>query len=269
MNATPVDSSLALPEVREVGFDQPWAWLAAGWRDLLKSPGVSLAYGAIYAIAGCLLTYVLITLDAWYVILPLASGFLLLGPLLAVGLYEVSRRHEAREPVTLGVVVAAWRRNRQPLFSLGIALCCAVLAWIYVAMFLFAIFYGRVGINMDSFFAETFFSFTTIWFLIAGVLAGGVFATVVFSMSAVAFPMIVDRPGTSGTFAILTSLKAVRRNWWPMALWAGLIVVFSIAGLVVIYVGLIVTLPLIGHASYHAYRDLVMWREDGEVRSGR
>ena len=125
-------------------------------------------------------------------------------------------------------------------------------------MFLFAIFYGRIGISIDAFFADTFFSFTTIWFLIVGAAIGAVIATVVFSMSAIALPMIVDRRDVSGIIAILTSVKAVKQNWWPMMLWAGLIVAFSIAGLIVIYAGLIVTLPLIGHASFHAYRDLVM-----------
>ncbi|MGD9538698.1 MAG: DUF2189 domain-containing protein [Alphaproteobacteria bacterium] len=258
MTTDALSAGTRLPQIREIGFDEPWNWLAAGWRDLLRSPGVSLAYGALYAIAGCVLTYVLITLGAWYVILPLAAGFLLLGPLLAVGLYEASRRHEAGEPVTLGVALDAWRRNKAPLFTLGVLLMAAVLLWIYAAMFLFAMFYGGVGISIDAFFADTFFSFRTIWFLLIGVGVGAVIATVVFSMSAVAFPMIVDRRETSGITAVLTSVKAVRRNWWPMMLWAGLIVVFSLAGLVVIYAGLIVTLPLIGHASYHAYRGLVM-----------
>ena len=261
---TSATTGFHLPAIRRIGFDHPWSWLAAGWRDLLKSPRVSLAYGALYAIAGCLLTYGLVSLDAWYVILPLAAGFLLLGPILAVGLYEVSRRHAAGERVTFGTAIDAWKRNRQPLFSLGIMLTLAVLLWVYVAMFLFAIFYGRVGISMDAFFAETFFSFTSIWFLIVGVAVGAFFATIVFSMSAVAFPMIIDRPGTSATQAVLTSLKAVKGNWWPMVLWAGLIVIFSIAGLVVIYAGLIVTLPLIGHASFHAYRDLVAPGEKAE-----
>jgi len=247
-----------LPEIRKIGFDNPWNWLSAGWRDLLRAPGVSLAYGELYDIAGCVLTYVMITIDAWYVILPLASGFLLLGPLLAVGLYEASRRFEAGEPVTLGVALDAWRRNKGPLFTLGVLLMSAVLLWIYAAMFLFAIFYGRIGISIDAFFADTFFSFTTIWFLIVGVAIGAMIATVVFSMSAIALPMIVDRRDVSGIMAILTSVKAVKQNWWPMMLWAGLIVAFSIAGLIVIYAGLIVTLPLIGHASFHAYRDLVM-----------
>lgn len=258
MTTDTISAAMRLPRIRDISFDNPWAWLAAGWRDLLRAPGVSLAYGAVYAIAGCVLTYVMITLDAWYVILPLASGFLLLGPLLAVGLYEASRRHAAGERVTLAVAIDAWRRNKGPLFSLGVTLMFTVLLWVYVAMFLFAIFYGRMGINLDAFFAETFFSFTTIWFLIVGVVIGAFFATVVFSVSAVAFPMIVDRRDMSATIAVLTSLKAVRRNWWPMMLWAGLIVAFSVAGLVVIYAGLIVTLPLIGYASFHAYRDLVV-----------
>lgn len=246
-----------LPEIRPINFDRPWEWLAAGWRDVLKSPHISLTYGAFYALIGCLLTYVLARFGLWYAILPLASGFLLLGPVLAVGLYEVSRRHAAGEPVTFGAVLGAWRRSRHALLYLGVMLMLAGLLWLYVAMLLFALFYGVSGISADTFIAQSFFSSATIWFLLVGVAVGALFATVVFSISAIALPLVIDCPQASATFAVLTSLKAVRGNWWPMMLWAGLIVAFSIAGVAVIYVGLVVTLPLIGHASFHAYRDLV------------
>ena len=249
-------TGFGLPSEKRIGFDHPWAWLAAGARDMKKSPHVSLSYGALLAAMGCLLTYGLYELDAVYVALPLAAGFMLMGPLLAVGLYEVSRRHAAGEKVTLGAAFGAWRRDPGGVFALGFVLMLVFLLWIRIATLLFALFYGVGEFHAEAFVSETFFSFKTIWFLITGIGVGAVFATIVFSMSAIAFPMIVDRK-SGATVAILCSLRAVAHNWRPLVLWAGLIVAFSVAGLVVVYIGLIFTLPLIGHASYHAYRDLV------------
>lgn len=255
MSAQPAAADV-WPKTRQIGFDHPWSWLAKGLNDLTRAPAVSLTYGALLAILGCLLTYGLFRLDAWYVVLPLASGFMLVGPILGVGLYEVSRRLEAGEKVTLWSALTAWRRNPGAVFAIGLVLMLAFLLWIRIATLLFALFYGASEFQMEQFFNETFFSFTSIWFLVTGIATGAFLATVVFSITAVAFPMILDRQ-SSATAAVFTSLTAVARNWRPLVLWAFLIVVFSVAGLVLIYVGLIVTLPLIGHASYHAYRDLV------------
>jgi uncharacterized membrane protein len=245
-----------LPAPKRITFDHPWNWLSAGLRDIRRSPFVSLSYGALFAAMGCLLTYGLYALDAGFVALPLAAGFMLLGPLLAVGLYEVSRRHAAGEPVSLIIALTAWRRNPGAIFMVGLILMFAFLLWIRIATLLFALFYGVGEFHEDTFFSETFFSFTTVWFLIIGILIGAVLATIVFSFSAIAFPMLIDRK-TSATAAILTSVRAALLNWRPLTLWASLITVFSAAGLAVVFVGLIFVLPLIGHASFHAYRDLV------------
>jgi uncharacterized membrane protein len=245
-----------LPPTREIGFDSPWRWLEAGWRDLRRSPAVSLGYGLLFAALGCLLSYGLWRLGAWYAILPLASGFMLVGPLVAVGLYEVSRRHASGEPVSVSAALGAWRRNPGALSAIGIVLMLVFLLWIRIATLLFALVYGSTEFHVDSFFAEYFFSHRTIGFLAGGTLIGAALATVVFSISAISLPMIVVRKA-SATEAVLTSVRAVARNWQPFVLWAGLVVIFSIAGLLAFYIGLIVTLPLIGHASYHAYREVV------------
>jgi len=254
----PIDiAGIHIPGTADIKFDDPWRWLARGWQDMMRAPVVSFSYGAAFAGMGFLLTYGLISLDVWYVILPLASGFMLLGPVLSVGLYEVSRRHEAGEPVNIGIALRAWRRNPSGIFAVGLVLMLVFLLWIRIATLLFALFYGIGDFQISAFFSETFFSFTTIWFLAIGTIIGAGLATLVFSISAVAFPMIVGRKAPA-IQAVLTSIVAVRRNWKPLVLWAMLIMVFSVSGLVVFYVGLIVTLPLIGHASYHAYRDMVL-----------
>ncbi len=256
MTTSGAESEFSLPKTARVTFDHPWAWLAAGMNDLRRSPAVSLTYGAVFTVMGCLLTYGLYELDAVFVALPLASGFMLLGPFLAVGLYEVSRRHHSGEPVSITIALSAWRRNPGAIFMVGLILMLAFLLWIRIATLLFALFYGVGEFHADSFASETFFSPTTIWFLVVGIVVGAGFATVVFSFSAIAFPMLIDRR-SSATVALLTSARAVLKNWRPLVLWAGLITVFSAAGLAVVFVGLIFVLPLIGHASFHAYRDLV------------
>ena len=166
----------------------------------------------------------------------------------------------AAEPVTLWSALTAWRRNPGPMFAVGFILMLVFLLWIRIATLLFALFYGAAEFQIDQFFHETFFSVTSIWFLVTGIAVGAFLATTVFSITVVAFPTILDRK-SSATTAVFTSVTAVARNWRPLVLWAFLIVIFSAPGLVLFYAGLIVTLPLIGHASYHAYRDLVeQWR---------
>ncbi len=122
------------PDVRKVGVDRPWLWLAAGWQDLVRSPGVSLAFGAVFAAAGCALS-----LGAWlagtvYLVLPLAAGFMIVGPVLAVGLYEISRRHASGEPVSLGAALRAFGHNPRHLAVMGFVLLLVMLTWIRLAI---------------------------------------------------------------------------------------------------------------------------------------
>ena len=214
------------PLARKVELDRPWSWLAAGWRDLRAAPQVSLAYGVLMAVAGYAITFGLWWADLVYLVLPMVCGFLIVGPLLAVGLYEVSRRLEAGEPVNLGVAVTAWRRNASQIGLMGVALL----------LLLFA---------------------DALPFLIVGTAIGAVLAALAFAISAISIPLLLDRPEANVFTAIATSVTAVKENPTTMAFWAVLIVGFVGAGLITLYLGLIVTLPLIGHATWHAYRDLV------------
>jgi uncharacterized membrane protein len=244
-----------LPPLPKIDFDGPWRWLAMGWADVWRSPGVSLTYGALFAAMGCLLTVGLFFLGAWYAVLPLAAGFMLVGPLLAVGLYEISRRHAAGETPRLSGALTAWRRNPTAVFFAGLGLALVFLLWIRLATLLFALFYGIADFHIGSFFAERFFSAETIVFLVLGIAIGAVLATIVFSVTAVTFPMIVDKRCAAIEAGVM-SVRVVAQNWRVLALWAALITAFSIAGLICFYIGLIFVLPLVGHASWHAYREL-------------
>ncbi len=248
--------SAALPRIRTITMDDPWNWLAAGWRDLQRAPAISLTYGAFFFAAGWLLTALLFAVDLWFLILPSAAGFMLIGPILAVGLYEVSRRLEAGEKPTLAQACMAWRRAPESLSSMCVVLLLLHLAWIEIAIVMFALFLGDTAPTLDRLVGDVLLQPESVPFLAFGTAAGAALAIVVFSVCAVSIPMIVDRD--AGIFvAVLTSLRAVRANWAPMMLWAGLIVIFTASGIATFYVGLAVTLPLIGHAAWHSYRQLV------------
>lgn len=252
--------SEASPRIRTVGMDAPWLWLARGWEDMRRAAGVSLAWALIFVVAGAVLIGGLAMIGVYEAILPLAAGFPLLAPILVVGLYEVSRRLERGEAVDLKTPFRAWQRNTGQIGFLGFVLGFVFLAWMRIAILLFAWFFGTASFTSGDFLNQVVLSGANILFLVIGTGIGAILALVVFAMSAVSVPMLLDRAGTPGAdvfTAIATSVAAVRANPRPMLLWALLIVLFTGAGLLLALVGLVLTLPLIAHATWHAYRDLV------------
>jgi uncharacterized membrane protein len=243
--------------IRKVELDRPWAWLTAGWRDLTRAPAVSLVYGLLFALVGWAVTFGLWWLGAIYLILPLTAGFLIMGPLLAVGLYEVSRRHERGEKATLGDAVGASRANPSQIAFMGVTLLLLFFAWIRLAVMIFYLFFGLAPPAPADFVGRVFFSAESLPFLIFGTAVGAMLAALAFGLSAISIPLLLDRPQAHVVTAITASFRASFENPATMAFWAVLIVLFVGAGLITFYVGLIVTLPLIGYASWHAYRDLV------------
>jgi len=248
------------PAIQRIGSDRPWSWLAEGWQDLRRAPGVSLVYGIVFSAVGFVLSATIWLFDVFYLVLPLAAGFLLLAPILSVGLYDVSRRLGAGESVSLGQAVAAWRKNETQIALMGLALVLFMMAWMLLAMIIFALFFSSRLPDPADFIAQVFLSVESIPFLIIGTGVGAILAALVFAISVVSIPMLLDRDVDVLT-AVVTSLAAVRHNPGTLAVWAGLIVLFSGAGLVTAYLGLVVTLPLIGHATWHAYRNLVVFTE--------
>ena len=242
--------------VRAVPIDQPWAWLAAGWRDMIRVPGISLAYGFGLVAVSFVVTFGVVWAGWFYLVLPLVAGFFFFAPVLAVGLYETSRRLEAGEQASLADALAAFRRNGTQIAFMGMVLMMCNLACMRIATLLYALFFAGAHPTFEGLIDALFFSSISIPFLAVGSLVGFVLAVVVFSMGAVAIPMLLDRE-VHVFAAVSTSIAAVRLNWKPMALWAALIVGFTTLGFVTLYVGLAVVLPLLGHASWHAYRDLV------------
>jgi len=248
-------ATLARP-VRTVDVEAPWRWLRLGWQDLVRARGVSLFFGVLIALASALLINALWRIDLLPYALPLAAGFMFVAPALAICFYDISRRLERKQPVTFGAVALAWKPNVSQIAGMGLVMMLFQLAWIRFATLLFALFFGPEPAGWDHFIQVLFFSTDGLPFLIVGTLSGGILAIVAFAIGVTAFPMLLDRDvGTAA--AIATSARAAIVNWRVMTGWAALIVMFTAAGIVTGCLGLIVTMPLIGHASWHAYRDLV------------
>lgn len=242
----------------QVDVDRPWVWLAAGWNDLRRAPHVGLAYGFLIAGASWALIAALYVREMIYLLLPMTAGFFILAPLVAAGLYDTSRRLERGEHVDLRTAIGAWRAPGQ-LALMGGVLLLIHLAWIRFALLLFPIFFPVQGRGLPDLVHLLLFSPQSIPFLVVGTLVGAGFATLAFTLSAVSIPMLVDRR-IGVVDAMVVSVATVLRNWKAMIFWAGLIVVFTAAGLATLFAGLVVVVPLVGHATWHAYRDLVPHR---------
>ncbi|MCR6632614.1 MAG: DUF2189 domain-containing protein [Magnetospirillum sp.] len=244
-----------MPALKPVSLDRSTTWLERGFRDFAAHPGIGLAYGGVFALMGWLLTFGLAEIGLGSLILPLAAGFMLVAPFLAVGLYEVSRRREDGQGVTLLQAVGALRRNSQ-MADMGLVLLLAFFVWFQLAMIIFALFFGGHPPALDEFFGQVVLAPQGPAFLLTGTVVGGVVAAIVFAVSVVSMPMLLDRD-VSALTAMRTSLKAAWLNRMNMIGWAATLATLGVLGVAALFVGLAVTLPIAAHASWHAYRDLV------------
>lgn len=248
------DSRTTVPVVRKAPLTQTLVWLAAGWKDLLASPIASLAYGLLFALAGDL-----ITIFAWrngQVFIAATSGFFLIAPLLAGGLYEISRRREAGQSSTFLVSLAGGLRNARELIKFGFLLGAVGLSWERISASLFALLAPDITPDLLNLLAVMHLNVEHRDLLIIWLLSGGTLALLVFAITVVSVPLLLDRPIGFVT-ALRTSLRCVDANLLLMIAWGAIIVVLTALGFVTLFFGLVVLMPLIGHASWHAYRDLV------------
>jgi uncharacterized membrane protein len=245
-----------LPEGVHVSPKRPFAWLGKGWDDIGANPWPSLAYGVAFALGGWLMFG--LSLNRPYLFTAAASGFFLVAPLLAGGLYELSRRRAAGEPASLLDSFSCWRRNSGGLSMFGVALALVAIGWERLTAIIFALF-GGTQLNPGdpaTFMVDVLFSGEHLPLIVAWALAGYVIAATVFALSAFAVPMLVDRQVDFAT-AMMTSLKAVSANLPAMVVWAALIVALTIFGMATYMLGMIVVMPVLGHATWHAYREVV------------
>ena len=180
----------------------------------------------------------------------------LVAPLLGIGLYKISNTLEQNQEVQFCQAWIAWKRNEVHLAGMGVTLLLILMAWMLAANLVFALLFDKPVPTWENFIPQVFLSGESPLFLFTGIGVGALIAFFTFTITVVAVPMLMDRQVDLMT-AMHTSVRAVRRNWQAMVLWASLIVMFVGIGLVTFYIGLIVTMPLVGHATWHAYRDLV------------
>jgi uncharacterized membrane protein len=241
-------------EVREVGLAAPWHWLALGWRDFVQAPGVGLVHGtACMAFGLVLFTF---AHDRFWVLAGALSGFLLVAPVVATGLYAASRALERGEPADGACVRRVWRSLDRRLVGFGLGLAAAGTGWVLVSAALITLYAPQpVATPLD--FLRHVVAAREGWLFEAWVLLGGVLAAPVFASSVVAIPLMVDRPSLSMWEAVRTSWRTVLANPLPLALWAALVMTLSVTGIAAGLIGLLPLVPLLGHASWHAYRALV------------
>lgn len=246
--------------IRTVDVDRSGAWLSAGWRNFLDMPVISLVYGLPFVLASYLLSYGFISGGLGSLVLPLAGGFVLIGPILVVGLYEVSRRKERGDTVSIAHVFRAARANVSQISAMGVVLLIIWFVWVEMAIILFAVFFGQQPPPLDRFVADVLFSFEAAPFLIVGTALGALIAGTIFTITAVSIPLLLDRPIDVVT-AIGVSVRAVRANWQVMVGWAAMILLIVACGLATFFIGLAVALPLLAYATWHCYRDLVVFED--------
>jgi uncharacterized membrane protein len=233
---------------------RPLAWLASGWRDLGYAPGVSLVHGLIVAIGGWLIAALTLV---WVPLLPGAfSGFVLVAPILATGLYEMSRCRERGKPGDMVCAIDAWRRGTRPLVWLGVLIGIAATLWVAVSVALVWQFVPAQVASLADF-LRYFVVESPKWIFPLWVYVGALGAAIVFACTAVSVPLLLDRRIRFWR-AILTSVRAVGENPWAMILWAALIMVFIALSMLTLMLGFVVAVPVVGHATWHAYRDLVV-----------
>lgn len=252
------------PPVRTVALDRPLAWLALAWRDMARIGWLSFAHGLVLAAAGAAI--VAVAHHRFWLLAGALSGFLLVAPVLATSLYALSRALERRERPSMRVVVDTWLRWQRDhldkwgadywsLVRFGIGLALAGTGWVMTSAALITL-YAPVPILEPIDFLRHVVLDTRGWLFEVWLALGGVMAAPIFASSVIAMPLLLDRRITLMQ-AVLTSWKVVLANPLPMALWAGLILLFTLLGLASLFLGLIAVMPMLGHASWHAYRDLV------------
>jgi len=231
------------------------AALAAGWRDFIAQPAFGLFFAGIYVAAGLFVCYALFTWGEAAWLIPAAAGFPLIAPFVAVGLYEVSRRREAGLPMSWSAVLSALRgRGDEQILSMGVIVFVAFGFWLMVAHGIFAIFLAESGIGSES--LELFQTQAGMMMLVVGSAVGALMALAFYSITVISLPMLVDREVDFLT-AIIMSLATVRSNTFVMLAWAAWIAVALFIAMIPLFLGLLVVLPVLGHATWHLYRRAV------------
>lgn len=246
-------------EVRKIGFNDLWQSLKEGYEDFNARPSYSLFLALIYPLFALLLTLLVVGENLVYLAFPIVAGFTVIGPVVSVGLFEMSRRREQGLDLT-------WRKAFgfvhthafAPILALSIMMMLLYVAWLFMAQFIYTGLYGMdPPESISALWNELFTTRRGQGLVMYGFGVGFLFALTALAFSVVAFPLLLDRPASSFT-AINTSVRAVFANPVVMGVWGLVVVVLLAAGAAIFLIGLAAVLPILGHATWHLYRKLVV-----------
>ncbi len=240
-----------------LGLADPLRWLRKGWGDFMAAPGIGLFYGVCFWLMAVVLTLVFRSKPEY--VMSIASGCLLVGPFLAMGLYEVSRRREAGEKPTLAASLTCWDRHIRSMAMLVLVLIVLELLWGRASLVVFAVFFNT-GMPSTAGVLQAIFNPDNLEFVLVYLAVGGIFALLVYSTAVVSIPMILDRD-TDAISAAITSIRVVFANPITLLWWGFLITLLIAVALATWGAGFVLIGPLLGHASWHAYRGAVRWQE--------
>ena len=240
--------------VQVVRWSQPFAWLLLGWQDLRAHWMASLAHGAL--IAGLWLVLLTVAGTHPYMLAALMSGFMLIAPVMSGGLCELSRRQGTDEALTFDGSAAGVSAHGAAMMRFGALLAALTVAWFLISVVALNTLFHRPEPSLGEVLYGGFLSSSSPQQLLDYLAIGGVLALAVLAMSVVAVPLILDRGAGAGE-AIRTSLRVTAANIPAMMVWSALLVVMVAIGFATALVGLVVVVPVMGHATWHAYRDTV------------
>lgn len=252
--SSPAEGAPPPIQVREVSLAQPLAWLRRGFEDLLRCPGPGLMHGAASALFGLGLVWV--ARDQFWILAGAFSAFLIVAPIVASGLYAVSMALERGERPSLATAWRVWRGRDARLVRFGVLLALAGTGWVLTSASLVTSF-ATLPVQRPMDFLHHVVLDHKSWLFEVWLVLGALLAAPMFASSVVAIPLLLERRQVSVLQAVLTSWHAVLASPAALAFWAGLLLVITLAGMATLLVGLVVVVPWLAHASWHAYRDLV------------
>lgn len=236
----------------QIATSEPLRWLSLGLRDFRRAPSVGIAYGLMVALLGWL---VFALGNHPYFIAAAVSGFVLVGPILGAGLIEASRAMEAGEKPTFDSSLRGLNRNRSSLERFAVTLLVIAAAWLALSTSALVMAQGPIAPSVEQALWDSAWQLMSSGQWLAWAIIGGVLALITFAISVIAVPLILDQQATASD-AMRGSLRAVARHPVASAAWAILIVALTAIGIATALIGLIVIYPVLGHASWHAYRAL-------------
>lgn len=247
------------PRLRQITFSDVFVALEDGVADFRKAPLFGLVFGGLYAAGGILLLSIVFALGVGYLAYPLVAGSVLIGPFVAAGLYGVSRILETGQQPAWGPVLGLiFEQRKREMSWMAFIAIFGFIIWMYQVRLLLALFLGFASFASLSDFLHVLFTTTDgLLFLAVGHVVGAALALAVFSLSVISFPLLMDRDLDVVT-AMVTSVQAVLLSPGPMILWGVIVVALLVLGTMPAFLGLIIVLPVLGHATWHLYRRIVL-----------